>query len=143
VLGVDRLPDALRQARRLARAAHVPSGRLSLRRVDLTDAAAVARILPEGGLRVILCFRYLDRALLPRIAAALAPGGWLLYETFLEAQARAGRKPSRPAFLLKPGELRTAFAGLEVVHWVEGEDARGDHTAALVARRPGEKRRRG
>jgi TatD DNase family protein len=30
----------------------------------------------------------------------------VLYQTFLEAQARVGRKPTRPAFLLKPGELR-------------------------------------
>jgi len=104
--GVDRLPDALRQARVLARAAGVPPGALSLRRGDLADPGFAARLLRPGRFRVVLCFRYLDRALLPRIAAALAPGGWLIYQTFLEAQARAGRRPSRATYLLRCGELR-------------------------------------
>jgi SAM-dependent methyltransferase len=136
VLGVDRLPDALLQARVLARESALPRGRLSLRRVDLTDSAATARLLRPRRFRVILCFRYLDRALLPLIAASLAPGGVLVYQTFLEAQARAGRRPSRAAFLLKPGEIRRTFSGLEMLHCTEGPDARGDHLASLVARKP-------
>ena len=139
VLGVDILPDALRQARLLAREAGVARGRLSLRRVDLADPAGVARLLRPRRFRVILCFRYLDRALLPRIAEALAPGGVLVYQTFLEAQARAGRAPRRPAFLLRPDELRQAFRELEILLSSEGPDERGDHLASLVARasRPG------
>ena len=35
---------------------------------------------------------------------ALAPGGVLLYETFMEGNERFGR-PSQPEFLLKDGEL--------------------------------------
>jgi SAM-dependent methyltransferase len=137
VLGVDILPDALRQARTLARASGVPAGRLTLRRADLTDARAVGDLLRPRRFRVILCFRYLDRALLPVIAGALAPGGWVIYQTFLEAQARAGRRPARAAFLLKPGELRSIFespGGIEIVHYTEGPDARGDHLASLVGR---------
>lgn len=140
VLGVDILTDALVQARTLARAGGVPAGRLTLRRTDLTDAHAVSALLRPRRFRVICGFRYLDRTLLPVIARALAPGGWVLYQTFLEAQARAGRKPTRPAFLLKPGELRGAFenvGGIEIVHYAEGPDERGDHLASLVARTAG------
>lgn len=143
VLGVDLLPDALRQARALARRATAPSardpvrrGRASFRRVDLTDDRAVGRLLRPGRFDVVTCFRYLDRRLLPHLSGALAPGGWLIYQTFLEAQARAGRKPRRPAFLLQPGELRRAFPGLEVLQFTEGPDDRGDHLASLVARAP-------
>ncbi len=138
VLGVDILPDALRQARALARAAGVAPGRLRLRRADLTEAGTAGALLPPQRYRVILCFRYLDRALLPAVARALAPGGWVIYQTFLEAQARAGRRPKRPAYLLQPGELHRAFAGaggLEIIHYAEGPDARGDHLASLVGRR--------
>lgn len=137
VLGVDILPDALLQARALARAAGVAPGRLTLRRADLTDSRAVADLLRPRRFRVILCFRYLDRALLPAIARALAPGGWVIHQAFLEAQARAGRKPKRSAFLLKPDELRGAFEsadGIEILHYSENEDARGDHLASLVGR---------
>jgi SAM-dependent methyltransferase len=148
-LGVDLLPDALRQARTLARASGLRAvrtarrrvGQVAFRRADLTDARVVARLLPPGRWQAITCFRYLDRALLPRIAGALAPGGVLFYQTFLEAQARLGRKPRRPAFLLKPGELRRAFASLEIIHYEEGPDERGDHHASLVARAAGPERR--
>ncbi len=140
VLGVDILPDALLQARALARAAGVAPGRLTLRRADLTDARAIGDLLRPRRFRVILCFRYLDRALLPVIAGALAPGGWVIHQAFLEAQARAGRKPTRSAFLLKPGELRGAFenvGGIEIMHYAEGPDERGDHLASLVGQAAG------
>lgn len=138
VMGVDILPDALRQARRLAYAAAAPPGRIHLCRADLTDPRAAARLLAPHSRSVILCFRFLWRPLLSIMANALAPGGWLLYETFLEAQARTGRRPTRASFLLQAGELRSAFAGpgrLEIVHYAEGPNARGDHLASLVARR--------
>jgi tellurite methyltransferase len=140
VLGIDILADAGRQARALARAAGVPPGRLTLRRADLTDPRTVGDLLRPRRFRIILCFRYLDRALLPVVARALAPGGWVMYQTFLEAQAKAGRKPRRPAFLLRPGELRRAFesdGGIEVMHYTEGPNDRGDHLASLVGRARG------
>lgn len=52
----------------------------------------------------IVVTNYLHRPLFPRIAAALPPGGVLLYETFGRGNERFG-KPSNPDFLLKPGEL--------------------------------------
>jgi len=52
----------------------------------------------------IVVTNYLHRPLFPRIAAALQPGGVLLYETFGVGNERFGR-PSNPDFLLKPGEL--------------------------------------
>ena len=52
---------------------------------------------------------YLHRPLMPSLLAAIAPGGVLLYETFMVGNERFG-KPSNPAFLLKDGEL------LELVH---------------------------
>jgi SAM-dependent methyltransferase len=56
----------------------------------------------------IVVTNYLYRPLLPAIAAALAAGGVLIYETFRTGNESYG-KPSSPAFLLHPGEL-LAFA---------------------------------
>ncbi len=67
----------------------------------------------------IVVTNYLWRPLLPHIAAALAEGGVLLYETFARGQESIGR-PSRPEFLLAPGELLAAFAGLRVVAFEDG-----------------------
>ena len=69
----------------------------------------------------IVVTNYLHRPLLPRMAAILAPGGVLIYETFRTGNESYG-KPSRPAFLLRPGEL-LAFvldAGLQVAAFEEG-----------------------
>jgi tellurite methyltransferase len=92
----------------------------------------------SGTCGVILVFRFLFRPLAAPIAAALQPGGLLLYETFTTAQAQLEGGPSRREFLLEPGELPTLFPSLEIVdHW-EGQTA-GEQPSAvarLVARRP-------
>jgi SAM-dependent methyltransferase len=75
-----------------------------------------------GGYDGIVVTNYLHRPLLPAIAAALAPGGAVLYETFAAGNERFGR-PSNPDFLLQPGELLTAFAALTVVAFEQGEVA--------------------
>jgi SAM-dependent methyltransferase len=65
---------------------------------------------------------YLHRPLLPGIAAALAPGGAVIYETFAQGNERLGR-PRNPDFLLRPGELLEAFAALTIVAFEQGEVA--------------------
>lgn len=52
----------------------------------------------------IVVTNYLWRPLKPKIAAAVAPGGVLIYETFMAGNERFG-KPSNPDFLLQPDEL--------------------------------------
>jgi SAM-dependent methyltransferase len=67
----------------------------------------------------VVVTNYLWRALFPRILQSLAPGGVLLYETFASGNETVG-KPSRPDFLLQPGELLRAFADLRVVAYEDG-----------------------
>lgn len=58
----------------------------------------------------VVVTNYLWRPILPRIVAAVAPGGLLIYETFAEGNERFGR-PNKPEFLLAPGELLEAVQG--------------------------------
>ncbi|MCL2524022.1 MAG: SAM-dependent methyltransferase [Betaproteobacteria bacterium] len=69
----------------------------------------------------IVVTNYLWRPRLPDLLALLAPGGVLIYETFMDGNAAYG-KPSNPDFLLRPGELRalTAAAGLREIAYAEG-----------------------
>ena len=78
--------------------------------------------LPDEQFEGIVVANYLHRPLFPALQAALAPGGVLLYETFMLGNERFGR-PSNPAFLLRPGELLEAFAGLAVRGFEEGQVA--------------------
>jgi SAM-dependent methyltransferase len=68
----------------------------------------------------VVVTNYLWRPLLPQIVASVAPGGVLLYETFADGNASVG-KPSRPDFLLQPGELLdTVRPVLRVIAYEDG-----------------------
>lgn len=87
----------------------------------------------------VVVTNYLWRALLPTIVAAVAPGGALIYETFAGGNETVG-KPSRADFLLRPGELLAACAGLRVVAYEDGfldGPARFVQRIAAVRERPG------
>ena len=101
----------------------------------VTDLERESVTLPAGRFRLIVCFRYLHRPLFSQIERALAPGGHLVYETYRTGQEKLGR-PRRGRFLLRPGELESAFPGLVVEHYAELEPAGGPITARLRARKP-------
>ncbi len=112
VVAVDRSPGALAALAGVAGVEPVQA--------DLEQGA-----WPFAGLRFagIVVTNYLHRPLLPHIAAALDEGGVLIYETFMQGNERFGR-PTNPEFLLRPGELLEAFAGLQAVAFEQGEVAR-------------------
>jgi SAM-dependent methyltransferase len=61
------------------------------------------------GFGAVVVTNYLHRPLLGDLVSLVAPGGVLIYETFASGNERFGH-PTRPDFLLRPGEL------LDVVH---------------------------
>jgi len=69
----------------------------------------------------IVVTNYLWRPRLADVLALLAPGGVLIYETFMLGNEAYG-KPSNPDFLLRPGELReiAKAAGLREINFAEG-----------------------
>ena len=91
---------------------------VELIQADLEDGSPWP--LGERRFATIVVTNYLHRPLFPRIAAALAEDGLLIYETFMVGNERFGR-PTNPEFLLRPGELREAFPGLTVLAFEEGE----------------------
>ena len=125
----DHAPEALERARALA-------GRegVALRTV-VCDLERAGLPPPERPFDLVVCFRFLHRPLFPWIEAAVAPGGWLVYETYRDGQERFGR-PRRAHFLLRPGELAGAFPALETVRYEEPDPPQGPVTARLLARRP-------
>ena len=87
----------------------------------------------------VVVTNYLWRALLPVIVDSVADGGVLIYETFATGNESVG-KPSRPDFLLQPGELLRACAGLHVVAYEDGfcdHPERFVQRIAAVRKRPG------
>jgi len=96
VTGVDRDPEAIASVAGLGRAVQA----------DIENGP-----WPFEGERfgAVVVTNYLWRELMPTLLDSVAEGGVLIYETFGIDHARIGR-PSRPAFLLQPGELLRARA---------------------------------
>jgi len=132
-IGLDRSPEALAELGARIREEGLPALPV---RCDL-EAEGTPPVA-EGRFRGVLVFRYLFRPLCPWLPRLLAPGGVLIYETFTEEQAALPHGPRNPEFLLRRGELRALFAGLEVLEYREGcyEDDRPWHLASLAARKP-------
>lgn len=82
---------------------------------------------------LIVVFFFLQRELFPALAAAIKPGGHLIYKTYTTEQQRFNGGPSHPMFLLQPNELLHAFPSLRVLHYHETIQERG--VAELVARK--------
>ncbi len=126
VTGVDRSPEAIEAVK--------PLGRAVL--ADIENGP-----WPFEGERfdAVIVTNYLWRALLPTLADSVAEGGVLIYETFATGNESVG-KPSRPDFLLQPGELLQASRGLHVVAYEDGFCDRPERFVqrlAAVRKRPG------
>lgn len=106
VTGVDRDVDALAAAQGVG---------------ELLQADIEHSPWPLAGRRFggVVVTNYLWRPLLPTVLASVAEGGALIYETFAAGNESVG-KPSNPDFLLQPGELLRACAGLRVVAYEDG-----------------------
>ncbi len=74
---------------------------------------------PGERFEAIVVTNYLHRPLFPYLFESLAPGGVLIYESFMTGNERFG-KPSNPEFLLRPGELLQAFGALHVLAFEQG-----------------------
>ena len=91
----------------------------ALAEIVVADIEAGPWPLPGRRFGAVLVTHYLWRPLLPIIIDSVADGGCLIYDTFADGQQTVGR-PSRPDFLLQPGELLHACAGLRVVAYEDG-----------------------
>lgn len=110
VTGLDRSPQAIQAASRygVAVSADIENAPWPLMHGD--------QVRQFGA---VIVTHYLWRPLLPTLAQSVAPGGLLIYETFTQGNETVG-KPSRPDFLLRPGELLQAFSRLQTVAFEEG-----------------------
>ena len=106
VTGVDRSPEAIASVETLGRVvqADIENGPWPFEGEQF-DAVVVTN--------------YLWRPLMIRLLGSVAPGGVLIYETFAAGNESVG-KPSRPDFLLQPGELLRVCEHMSVVAFEDG-----------------------
>lgn len=84
----------------------------------------------------VIVTHYLWRPLWSHILASVRAGGVLVYETFAAGNASVG-KPSRPDFLLRPGELLRVCEGWRIVAYEDGFLSAPDrYIQRIAAQRP-------
>jgi len=127
VEGVDISPEAVRRAMESARKAGVI---IKTQVADLEGDYSINREAYD----LIICFNYLQRSLIPQIKDGLRKGGMIVYETFLDDQARFGR-PRNPDHLLKHNELLDMFRDFRCLRYREGIMPGPKAIASIVAER--------
>ena len=105
---------------------------LATRVVDLENGPVPA---PCDGWDLVMVFRFLHRPLFGWLAQAVRPGGSLVYETFRVGQEVFGH-PKHPRFLLRSGELSSAFPGWSVEAHEETAPEGGPFMSRCWLRRP-------
>ena len=121
VHGVDNHVGALGRARELAAACGLSVG---FEGRDVRKERCLASLAAPQPLRLVHGCRFLHRPLLlDELPAALAPGGLLVWSTFLDPRGAGGGAGARAGRRLQRGELREALEarGFETLCDEEGE----------------------
>lgn len=141
VTGVELAAGGLNKAEQLARERGVNTWRAADRGsfeapapgVRLIQADLSVQALPRAEWKLVVVMCFLLRPLLAAIRRAVAPGGYLAFETYTVRHLEFAEWHSSRAYLLEPGELRAAFSDFDIL--VYREYAAGKGVASLFARK--------
>lgn len=89
--------------------------------------------IPPNRYDLIVNIKFLNRRLFPYIREGLAPGGVLIFETFLESQYPATDHPRRHDYVLRENELLHAFLAMQIVCYQESKDEKEADAARLAS----------
>lgn len=119
VTAIDSESRVIKRAKQLAARA---GSSVKFRCCDLKKAGC----LTEQTFDLVVVMRFLNRDLYEPIIKMVKPGGWLVFQTFVEGVEQFG-SPKNPNFILKPGELSQVFSDFKII---------ADRMEALVDGRP-------
>lgn len=94
----------------------------------------------EENYDLILCFRYLQRDLIPKMKAGLKSGGVIIYETFLIDQHIRFGTPKHREYCFKQNELLRFFKDFRILYYREGFVTEDKALAGLVAQKKPKKK---
>ena len=89
--------------------------------------------IPAARYDLIVNIKYLNRRLFPHICEGLAPGGVLIFQTFLDSTDPDRKMPGCRDYLLRENELLHAFLPLKIVHYAEAEEKENGEIVQLAS----------
>ncbi|GKT12399.1 MAG: tellurite methyltransferase [Thiomicrorhabdus sp.] len=128
VTGIDQEARVLKRAKQLASSsgASVKFKCCDLKKTDC---------FPEAEFDLVTVVRYLNRELFSQIDAAIMPGGYIVYQTFVTG-AEAFGSPKNPNFILQFGELSKIFHSYQIIVDRIDELSDGRPVASFIAQKP-------
>lgn len=85
-----------------------------------------------GNYDLIININYLSRRLFPYILEGLAPGGILIFQTFVDSPKQEKDQAVCRDYRLRENELIEAFLSLKIILYKESEEKRNDEAAYLA-----------
>lgn len=110
VSSIDYLEDALKKAQALAENHQVS---LTCYQWDIEKSLEMFQNWDKT-FELVLVVRYLHRPLLPLLKEKISPGGFLVYQTFMQGCEKFG-SPKNPRFLLTETELAELFSEFNIL----------------------------
>lgn len=128
VTGIDQEARVLKRAKQLAAKSGASA---KFKCCDLKKAGC----FPDNEFDLVVVVRYLNRELFDQIDAAIVPGGYIVYQTFVTG-AEAFGSPKNPNFILQIDELSKVFSGYQIIVDRIDELEDGRPVASFVAQKP-------
>ncbi|RMH36485.1 MAG: class I SAM-dependent methyltransferase [Nitrospirae bacterium] len=127
ITAIDISEEGLKKAKALARERGVS--------IKTIAADLESYRLPAKTYDVIVCTYYLQRDLIPKMKAALKPGGMIVMETYTQDHHKY--RPRFPQdYLLKPNELLKWFDDFVILRYQLVDDGQAVY-ASILAQKPG------
>jgi len=89
--------------------------------------------IPANRYDLIMNIKFLSRRLFPFIREGLAPGGILIFQTFLDKPDENKDRPACRDYLLRENELLHAFLSMRVLFYSETEERDNGEISALAS----------
>ncbi len=128
VTGIDISSVAVKKSRKLAREFGV--------RIKTVVASLSKYKISPGSFDAIICFYYVDRALIEKMKTWLKPGGIIIFEAYTDLQRNVRNFENySKKFLLRQGELLNLFKGMKILKYQEPLHL-NEFTSSLIIQKP-------
>lgn len=127
VVGIDISNIAIKKARLLADEFGV--------RIETIHKSVSEYSVPANSLDSIICFYFVDRAIVKNLMTWLKPGGILIFEGHTLKEKEINGMDEKDSYLLKEDELLTMFPGFKILKYEQPLHTK-EFTASIIVQKP-------
>lgn len=127
VVGIDISNIAIKKARMLADEFGV--------RIETVHKSVSEYSVPANSMDAIICFYFVDRAIVKNLMTWLKPGGVLIFEGHTLKEKEINGMDEKDSYLLKEDELLTMFPGFKILKYEQPLHIK-EYIASIIVQKP-------